>query len=135
MPFLPGCLSLIQAVLREVVAELGGWKAAVYLDGGEVNVDVNAGTWPTENQVQRCFTFRSSSNRVSSTDAISAPTTSLCGIRSHCYLSYLKEYVSGTTFCSFVVEVIANMTWCAHFDACKVSNFIYASVFRKPRPF
>lgn len=40
-----------QIVLREVIKDLGGWEAAVFLDSGGVNVDVDVSAWPPEDQV------------------------------------------------------------------------------------
>lgn len=44
---------LFQVVLREVIDALGGWKAAVYFEEGGVNLDVEIGAWPVEDQVSR----------------------------------------------------------------------------------
>lgn len=67
--------SLVQAVLGEVINELGGWEAAVFFDGGGVNIDVDTGTWSIEDQVQHRLTFRRCSTRVNDTDETLAPAT------------------------------------------------------------
>lgn len=41
----------LQVVLREVIESLGGWEAAVFLDSGGVNLDVDVLAWPAEDQV------------------------------------------------------------------------------------
>lgn len=38
-------------MLEDVVQELGGWEAAVFLDSGVVNLDVDVAAWPVEDQV------------------------------------------------------------------------------------
>eukprot|EP00752_Nemacystus_decipiens_P003048 g2825.t1 len=40
-----------KTVLEEVVQAFGGWEAAVFLDSGVVNLDVDVATWPIEDQV------------------------------------------------------------------------------------
>jgi len=39
-------------VLVEVVQAFGGWEAAVFLDSGVVNLDVDVAAWPVEDQVR-----------------------------------------------------------------------------------
>lgn len=41
----------IQVVLREVIEALGGWEAALFLDSGAVNLDIDVDAWPTEDKV------------------------------------------------------------------------------------
>lgn len=38
-------------MLEEVVEAFGGWEAAVFLDSGVVNLDVDVAAWPVEDQV------------------------------------------------------------------------------------
>lgn len=45
---------LLQAVLEEVVQAFGGWEAAVFLDSGVVNLDVDVAAWPVDDQVHLC---------------------------------------------------------------------------------
>lgn len=40
-------------MLQEVVEALGGWEAAVFLDSGMVNLDVDVAAWPIEDQVRQ----------------------------------------------------------------------------------
>lgn len=51
-------LDLRLAAVARAVENKGGWRSAVFLDSGEVNVDVDAGPWPPEEGVLMLQTVR-----------------------------------------------------------------------------
>ena len=51
-------LDLRLAAVTRAVEKKGGWRSAVFLDNGEVNVDVDAGLWPPEEGVMILQTVR-----------------------------------------------------------------------------
>ena len=51
-------LDMRLAAVARAVEKKGGWRAAVFLDSGEVNVDVDTGPWPPEEGVLMLQTVR-----------------------------------------------------------------------------
>lgn len=51
-------LDLRLAAVTRAVEKKGGWRAAVFLDNGEVNIDVDTGPWPPEEGVLMLQTVR-----------------------------------------------------------------------------
>lgn len=51
-------LDLRLAAVAKAVEKKGGWRSAVFLDSGEVNMDVDAGPWPPEEGVLILQTVR-----------------------------------------------------------------------------
>jgi len=51
-------LEMQQKLLMEVLRSLGGWRKAIRLDKGEVNVEANVSNWPTDYQLRMLSEIR-----------------------------------------------------------------------------